>query len=460
MKKMILLSLLTSALIAGVSYTSDGTFVDLYADKNLQSNIIATVSTSKGDLVKKRCFTNRDNTRWCRVQYIYKDIILNGYIDESSLLSTYREKHYNTTFETTYGGRYDDEGNDILVLKDGFLVVGKTSSFGHGQEDAYVVRVDKFGNKIYSLALGGSSNDVAKSVVALDDGFMLSGYTRSYGNGVESIYMAKITKSGDLLWQKGFYSDKDDYYRANDMIKISPTNMLLVGYENHVKFFNSEVNIYLNAINSDGVRNGIKRYGGEDEEEGNSVISVDDGYVIAGVTETWGHGGEDAYVLKIDKDGRRVWHNAFGYDYDEVFHQIIATNDGGYIAVGTTDSDIKNQQDIYVVKINANGTRAWQGHYGSREDEEGFGIVAVRDGYVIAGYTKDTKSYNSDAYLLKLNLDGRVMWSRKYGLEKDDVAKAIKRVKDGFVVTGYKTSLESYSKDLYILRVDDKGYIK
>ena len=459
MKKIVIMSLLTLALMANVTQTSEGVFIDIYADKDPQSNIIATVPTSKGNIIKKRCFTNRDSQSWCKVEYIHKDIIIHGYSDEDSLDIISAIPNTKSTYEQTYGGKYDDEANAVLAVKDGFMIVGTTASFGKGQNDAYVIRVDQFGNKVYSLALGGSSNDSANAVVELKDGFVIAGSTRSFGNGVESIYMAKFTKAGELLWQNGYYSDNDDYYQANDMVKISDRNMLFAGSENHVKFFNSEINIYVNAIDSEGVRNGVKRYGGNKVDVANSIINIQDGYVLAGMTKSWGHGAEDAYVIKLDKDGNQLWHNAFGYAYDEVANQIIATQDGGYILVGTTDSDIKNQQDIYVVKLRADGSRAWQAHYGSKEDEEGFGIVETNDGYVIAGYTKDTPSYNSDVYLLKISKSGVTMWSRKYGLDKDDGAKAIIKVDDGFVVVGYKTSEETYSKDVYILKVDENGKI-
>lgn len=460
MKKMVLMSLFTSLLMANVTQTSEGTFIDIYSDKDPQSNIIATVSIDKGTIVKKRCFSNRDSQRWCKIEYVHNDLRIHGYSDEDSLDIIYAIPNSKSTFEQTYGGKYDDEANAVLELKDGYMLVGSTASFGKGQSDAYIVRVDKFGNKIYSLALGGASEDSANAVVELKDGFVLGGSTRSFGNGVESIYAAKFSKAGELLWQHGYYSDKDDYYQANDMIKVSETNMLFAGSENHVKFFNSELNVYVNAIDTNGQKNGVKRYGGDKLDEANSIINTEDGYVLAGVTKSWGHGGEDAYVIKLDKEGNQIWHNAYGYAYDEVANQIIATKDGGFILVGTTDSDIKNQQDIYVVKLNADGTRDWQAHYGSKEDEEGFGIVETEDGYVIAGYTKDTPSYNSDVYLLKISKSGGTVWSRKYGLDKDDAAHAIIKVKDGFVVAGYKTSEETYSKDLYILKVDENGYIK
>ena len=460
MKKTVLLSLLTSALLAGVTETAEGISVDIYADKDAQSNIVATVSTSKGHLIKKRCLTNRRSKRWCKVEYKYDDIDIKGYVDEASLNIIYSKPHTRPTFEISYGGRHDDIANDIVATKDGFIAVGKTGSFGKGQDDIYVVKIDKFGNKKYSLTLGGHANDEATSLVKIEDGYILAGVTSSYGNGDQSIYLARVRDNGALVWHRAYYSDKDDYYKANDIIRISKNNTLVVGYEEHIKFFASETNIYVNAVDLDGNRNGIKRYGGDKVDEANSVINLPDGYLIAGFTKTWGHGGKDAYVLKIDKAGKRVWHNAYGFRYDEEIRQIIATSDGGYLGVGFTDSDIKQQKDIYVVKINADGSRAWHYHYGSREDEEGYGVVEDNGGYLIAGYTKDTKSYNSDAYLLKIDYRGNILWHRKYGLDKDDEARAIIKTDDGYVMAGYTTSLESYSKDMSIIKVDKEGKIR
>ena len=127
--------------------------------------------------------------------------------------------------------------------------------------------------------------------------------------------------------------------------------------------------------------------------------------------------------------------------------------------VGTSDSDHQNQQNIYVVKIDKNGNKIWDGLYGSREDEEGLSIVETDDGYMLAGYTKGTKNYDSDAYLIKLNKTGAALWSKKYGGKKAEKLNAIAKVSNGFVATGYSTSVNGYSKDLYLLRVDNNGNI-
>lgn len=459
MKYLLLISLLSSLLLSrSITETRGGTFLNIYSQTNHQSNIVAKVSTRKGEINKKRCFNTRNNTRWCKITYTANELTLNGYVDEKSLNKIATNLNYNPTFEKSYGGRYNEVGNSILPLKDGFLMVGYTQSYGKGHNDIYLMKVDKFGNKIWSSVYGGTRSDIANAVVAINGGFMVAGTTSSFGEGPQSVYLAKITNDGKLVWQNGYYSDEDDYYTGNDMVKISDNNVMVAGLEDHVSFFNSEVDCYINSIYTNGKRNGIKRYGGNKMDEANSIIKTSDGYVFAGVTKTWGNGSEDAYVVKIDKNGKRVWHNAFGFKQNEVANQIISTKDGGYIIVGTTDSSRKNMKDIYIVKITHKGTREWQNHYGSTADEEGFGIVEVNNGYVVTGYTKDTKNYDSNVLLMKIDKFGSVYWSRRYGGSSDDVGNAIAKVKDGFVVTGYKTAKTS-NKDLYMLKVDENGNI-
>ena len=459
MKIALIMSMVTATLLAGIVETNNGMFLELFTYKN-STEIISKVPTAKGKIEKKSCYSTRNGQEWCKVTYTDNGMVIKGYSEKKYLDIIEQAPNTKSTFEQTYGGKYDDVANDIIALEDGYLLVGETQSFGEGNSDTYIIKVDKLGNKVFSAAHGGRNADVANAVVEMNDSFMIAGTSSSFGNRIQSMYLAKIAKNGNLMWQKAYYSDKDDYYSANDLVKISDNNVLLAGTEDHVKFFNSEVNFYLNAINTDGKRNGIKRYGGEDPERANSIISVSDGYVIAGETDTWGHGRLDAYVIKIDKDGNRVWHNAFGFDDDETANQVIATQDGGYIIVGTTDSHYGSQKNVFVVKLSADGNKEWQSFYGSREADEGFGIVESRDGYVIAGYTKGTDNYDSDVYILKIAKKGSVIWQKRYGSTKDDRANAIIKVEDGYAVAGYSTSAESYSKDVYLLKVDENGNIR
>ena len=456
-KPLLLIAILTSGLLAGIHETDKGSFLQIYSGHDSQSNIIAKVSTETGNIEQLKCRSTRDSTQWCKVRYRDKDVMLEGWSDKKSLDIINKRPNTKATFEKRFGGRYEDTGNALLPLSDGFLIVGKTESFGAGQSDAYVLKVDHYGNKIWTATYGGRYDESAEAVAPVKNGFMITGATLSLGNMRQSLYVARISNNGQLMWENGFFSDEDDRYIGKSIAKINDKHMMIAGWEDHIKFFNSEVECYLSAVSINGQHKWVNRYGGEDVDKANSVIQVKDGHVFAGVTETWGHGDSDAYVVKIDKSGQKAWHNAFGYKNDEHANEIISTRDGGYILVGTTTSDRHKRDDVYVVKLNKNGDKQWQHHYGDDGKEEGYGIVEDKDGYVIVGYTESTKNYNSDVYLLKIDKQGNIIWKKSYGGPGDDEGHDIAIVNNGFIITGFSEGSSNRGKDLYLLKVDRNG---
>ena len=456
MKHLLALSLLASSLLAGLHETNSGVYLEIFEKHDPQSNIVAEVSIENGKIEQLKCRGTRNN-EWCKVRYYNDNVKLQGWADKASLDALNARPNTNAYFEKVYGGRYAEEGHALLALDDGYLLVGSTESFGAGQKDAYAVKVDKFGNKLWSGTYGGSSEDNVDAVIPMADGFMLSGATRSMGADGQSLYVVRISDKGQLKWQHGYYSKKRDRYVGKSLAKINDGHVMVAGSEEHIKFFNSTVSCYLTAVDINGEQKWEQRYGGKNPDRANSIIKVKDGFVFAGATESWGEGGKDMYVVKIDAGGKRLWHNAFGGDFDEEVKQVIATRDGGYLLVGTTNSDHGKLKDVYVVKIDDKGERQWQRHYGGRSNEEGFGAVENEDGYTIVGYTKSTKDLSSDVYLLKIDRNGAMIWSRTYGGPANDEGRAIASVEDGYVITGFKENGSGRGKDLYLIKVDKNG---
>ena len=103
-----------------------------------------------------------------------------------------------STWQKTFGGSSDDDAYAITPTKDrGFIVAGYTESFGNGKRDAYLIKIDKDGNKIWQKTFGGSDYDEAEAITPTKDGgFIVAGYTESFGNGKEDVYLIKIDKNG------------------------------------------------------------------------------------------------------------------------------------------------------------------------------------------------------------------------------------------------------------------------
>lgn len=381
-------------------------------------------------------------------------IYLLGLIVLSSII------YSSTTFSKTFGGEESDIGKAVVKTDNGYLIAGKTKSFQDSDRNynVYLIKIDKKGDKIWSKMYGGKDDDEANSLTKFKDGFVFAGSTKSYGNDDLSFYFGRIDKNGKVKWEKTYYRGSNDEYYGNAVV-ADGDNLVIAGTERHLKFFSASINPILIKVNSDGDLIWRGYYGGKDEDYANAIITTKDGYIMAGRSETYGHGDFDSYLVKLKKNGKRVWFHAYGGKDDEVAHDIIATKDG-YVIVGSTDSFGLNYKDVFVVKINKRGKVIWRHSYGGRYDDVGYAITKAPDGgYVIVGKS-EVRSKGDELYLLKINSKGHTVWSRTYGGENDDVGYDIVTADDGYLIVGERQTSRSRDSNVWVLKVDFNGNLK
>ena len=360
------------------------------------------------------------------------------------------------TFDKSFGGDEDDVAKSVIKTNDGYLIAGKTKSFtSHRDYDAYLIKIDKKGNKLWSKVYGGKDDDEANALTAYEKGFVFVGSTQSYGNDNLSYYFVKLNAQGDSQWQKSYFRGERDYYFGNDIV-ADGKDLVIAGSERHLTFMSAKINPLLFKIDTEGDMIWRTYVIGDDEDRAKAILSTDDGYVMAGSTESYGHGDFDAYLVKLDKEGKQVWYNAFGGKDDETAEDIIATDDG-YILVGSTDSFGLNYKDIYVIKTDKKGKKVWERKYGGNYDDEAYAISKAPDGgYVIAGKTQ-TRRNGTNLYLIKIDENGKQKWERSYGGEEDDSAYDIVAEDDGYLIVGTKQPNLTRYNDVWVLKVDLKG---
>lgn len=431
--------------------------ITIYSSNSLKSQRIAQVPSNDGGLNLLRCRAKQHGITWCRVHYRYGDQDITGWSTKQSLNKL--QTSQSNTFEKRFGGRYSDIGKSLIVLDDGYLIGASTQSFGHGQYDAYLIKTDIYGNSQWATTIGGRGDDILEDVIEIESGdFIFSGSTTSFGNRMPSLFVGRVNSDGMQEWHRGLYLDDDNRYSGHSLALVNESNVMIAGYEDQVKMFNSHVNFHLNAVNIDGSHRWSQFFGGNKSDSATSLLRLNDGYIVAGNTNSWGEGLQDIYVVRLNEDGKRIWHRTFGFDYNEEVNQIIATKDGGFIIVGTTESFHDAAKEIFVVKIDAKGKKQWNGRYGHEDDEEGFGIVEMESGYIIVGYTKSTRNYDSQVYVLKLNKKGRVLWERTYGGVNSDEGYSIVKTKDGgILITGVSKGGPQRGEDIYLLKLDQNG---
>ncbi len=360
------------------------------------------------------------------------------------------------TFNKTFGGDEDDIAKAVIKTNNGYLIAGKTKSFTSNRDyDAYLIKLDTNGEKIWSKIYGGKYDDEANAVTVYEKGFVFVGSTKSYGNDNLSYYFTKVDKNGEPQWQKSYFRGDRDYYYGNDIV-ADGKELVIAGSERHLKFLSAKINPLLFKIDGEGTMIWRSYVYGKDEDRAKAIISTNDGYIMAGTTETYGHGNFDAYLVKLNKSGEKIWFTTFGGEDDEIAEDVIAIDDG-YLLVGSTDSFGLNYKDIYIIRTDKDGKKIWERSYGGKYDDEGYAITkAPNGGYVVVGKTQ-TRRDGTDLYLFKINETGQIVWERIYGGEEDDAGYDIVASKDGYLIVGTKQPDLTRYNDIWVLKVDLKG---
>lgn len=310
---------------------------------------------------------------------------------------------HGQTWIKIYGGSEWDFGHSVCQLPDGgYIIAGRTTSYGAGGEDLYLIRTDPAGDTSWTKTYGGSGSDGATSIALTSDGgFMITGRTQSFGAGYLDVWLLKTDSNGDTLWTKTF--------------------------------------------------------GGTYEDWGNCVRQcVDGGFIIAGY-KIYATGIGDAWLIKTDSAGNLVWNKFFGGPNHDEAASVKQTSDGGYIMVGTYDYNVPNGQ-VYLVKTNANGDTIWTKKYGASEMDYGMDVIENTDGeYVIVG--KSTRgALAGEVYLLAVDANGAYLWEKTYGGPMDDWAHSIEQTLDGgYILGGSDVEPPSGYNWCWLLRTDAAG---
>jgi hypothetical protein len=207
-----------------------------------------------------------------------------------------------------------------------------------------------------------------------------------------------------------------------------------------------------------------KSYGGSDFENALSIQQTSDGgYIVAGSTDSFGAGNGDAWVLKLDETGDVLWQKTYGGTNHDYTQSIQQTSDGGYIVAGSTYSFGAGNGDIWVLKLDETGNVLWQKTYGGANYDMAKSIQQTLDGgYIAAGYTESFGAGYDDAWVLKLDETGNVLWQKTYGGTQDEEAKFIQQTSDGgYIVAGWIFSFFNtiYESDFWVLKLDSNGGI-
>ncbi len=282
-------------------------------------------------------------------------------------------------WQKTFGGSGDDEGYSVQQTSDGgYIITGYTASYGAGDMDVYLIKTDSNGDCIWAQTFGGSGNDRGYSVQQTSDGgYIITGATNSFGT-IAPVYLIKTDASGDCVWTQ---AQTFEFGGSN--------SKYITGYS---------------------VRQ-----------------TSDGGYAIAG-TAINNNSWVKEFLIKTDADGNSVWSQTYGYATDRGYSMQL-TNDGGYIITGSTNSlgfGVPEYNHVVLIKTDANGNQQSYTHFGGNNDDAGYSVQQTGDGgYIVTGYTASFGAGGNDVYLIKADASGNSVWTQTFGGSGDDEGRSV-----------------------------------
>jgi len=361
--------------------------------------------------------------------------------------------------QKAFGGNKYDGAYAIQQTTDGgYIAAGFTTSFGAGDDDVYVLKLDPDGNFEWQKSFGGDFDDLAYSIQkTADGGYIVAGWTYSSGAGGRDAYVLKLNSNGESEWENTFGGSDEDV--AHSIQQTSDGGYIVAGWTQSSGA--GGLDVYILKLKSNGDLEWQQTFGESSDDWAYAIQkTTDDGYIVAGVTESFGARGDDAYVLKLKSNGDLEWQQTFGGSHTDYAYSVEQTADGGYIVVGYTNSFGAGGYDTYVLKLDSNGKSEWENTFGGSNYDEANSIQQTTDGgYIVAGYTDSFGAGYYDAYVLRLNSSGELEWQKTFGGNGNDYAYSIQQTTDGrYVVAGYTYSFGNTSYcDAYILKLDSNG---
>ncbi len=358
------------------------------------------------------------------------------------------EEAWNRTF-TAHNSM--DDAYAIQQTSDGGYILAGFANYSAARMDAMVVKTDSNGRLEWRKTFGGASRNGAYAIQQTSDGgYVFAGSVTAFGHGLSDAWLVKLNKDGTQEWSKTY--GESDFDWANTVQQTRDGGYILAG----ATILHGEMEAWLVKTDPEGNMVWNRTYGSAGYNEAITALqpATDGGYIIA-VWIEYSTMRSDVRLIKTDSKGNVVWAHTYGGSANNIVQAVQPTRDGGYILAGVTTAKGAGASDAWLIKIDSKGKVIWDHTYGGAGRDEAWDVIVTDKGdYVIAGITGSYGAGVPNAWLVKVDGSGREFWNITSGGALNDGARALQQTPDGgYILAGYTNSYTKDKSDFWLIKV-------
>lgn len=354
-------------------------------------------------------------------------------------------------FDLIYPGLETSQAQAVVPVGDGFAIAGYT--YGKADGEGWLVRIDGAGKLLWQKNFGGASNDYAAALVALPDGFAFAGQDLSASEGKSNdAWLVKVDLNGNVVWQKTLGGKQDDWAKA---LVSKGQSLVFAGYT-HSKGA-GEADAWLVQVDASGGVIWESTFGTAGPEHAFALAAAPTGFALAGSAYNAAKQDNDLLLIRTDDSGKALWDAKFGATKSDIGTGVVSLPDG-FLVSGVSGPNPGTYYDAWLVRTDAAGTLLWERTYGGAGHDGAHGVVVTAVGFAFAGRTNSKGAGDFDVWLVGVDTFGNSLWDATFGGNGGDTAFAVVALPDGFAVTGDVLGPKKTGNVATLIRTDAWGH--
>lgn len=358
-------------------------------------------------------------------------------------------------FEKKFGTPLQDASRSIVQLSSGSLfMLGNSASGNLGNGDISLIKIDKYGIQQWVEYYGDENLNYGYSINKCSDGNLIIVGDALVTSNDTDVLIYKVDTSGNVQWQYIYSTPLNE--SAKYIEQTMDGGFIAAGFQTDTFGYN---NSFVLKLDASGHYLWEKSIGGIDNDYASMIKELPGGnLILTSDTKSFGAGGYDVMLTKLDATGNLIWEYTYGDAYNNGCQGIYYTADNHFISYGETEIAPFSPFDMFMEKIDTNGTSIWKKYFGnSMYTDACFSICESFDGgFMLTGYSN---SFNSgapiDLVVLKTDANGNQIWGRGYGGGGVDIGyQIIPSLDDGYYITGKYYDVNNSDEQYYLLHID------